>query len=240
MSRVRSRETLKGVEEDCQGALNPGWTRRKLGKEGTESGGWRRLITARDSRGGLVWTEVGDRDRQTAQDGLIGEMDSDHEQDEVVRGHTDHIQVIDVEADREAKNDGDRDGQSRHVRDGHVVTAGRLDQDHGDRDGQSEHVRDGLDSDHGHVVTAGRLADQDHEAKDDEKQVVIEEADEMISKDAEGDPDSDGNGSDEDRGARDDKVEAMKDRGGHDGDDNAEDVVQIICSVICCHLKIRK
>jgi hypothetical protein len=48
----RSRETLKGVEEDCQGALNPGWTRRKLGKEGTESGGWRRLITARDCRGG--------------------------------------------------------------------------------------------------------------------------------------------------------------------------------------------
>jgi hypothetical protein len=177
-----------------------------------ESGGWRRLITARYSRGGLVWTEAGDRDRQTAQDGLIGEMDSDHEQDEVVRGHTDHIQVIDVEADSEAKNDGDRDGQSRHVRDRHVVTAGRLDQDHGDRDGQSEHVRDGLDSDHGHVVTAGRLADQDHEAKDDGKQVVIEEADEMISKDAEGDPDSDGNVRDEDRGARYDKVEAMKDR----------------------------
>ena len=51
----------------------------------------------------------------------------------------------------------------------------------------------------------------------------IEEADEMISKDAEGDPDSDGNGSDEDRGARYDEVDAMKDRGGHDGDDNAED-----------------
>ena len=117
------------------------------------------------------------------------------------------------------------DGQAEHGQDGlsdsdhgHVITDERIaDQDH-----EHEHGRDGL-SDHGHVVTAGRLADQDHEAKDDENQVVIEEVNELISKDAESDLDSDDNVSDEDNGGGYDEVDAMKTRVGCDDDDDAKD-----------------